>query len=225
MEYKLTRTKRKTIGIYVRKDAVVEVRCPVTMSKRAIDEFVASQRKWIEEQIQAIRQRNEKKSAFSVQIGCSLRLMGEVYPLAQAQGNSIGFDGEKFYAPASLSSQKIKEGIISIYKKQARTCIEYKVNRFAQLMGVEPQCVKINSASTRWGSCSGKNSLNFSWLLIMAQEKCIDYVIVHELAHILEHNHSKEFWSIVEGIIPDRKKQEKMLRELHRELANEDWTC
>jgi predicted metal-dependent hydrolase len=225
MEYKLTRMNRKTIGIYIQKDASVEVRCPSSMSKRAIDEFVASKQKWIEEETAAVKRRNEKKQAFKVETGCHLRLMGKTYPLVEVQGSSIGFDGERFYAPPGLPAQKIKEGIIALYKKQAKNCIEFKVKRFAELMGVEPQGVKINSASTRWGSCSGKNSLNFSWLLIMAHEKCIDYVVVHELAHTLRHNHGKEFWSIVEGIIPDRKKQEKMLRELHRELVNEDWTC
>ncbi|MDR2568929.1 MAG: M48 family metallopeptidase, partial [Oscillospiraceae bacterium] len=74
-----------------------------------------------------------------------------------------------------------------------------------------------------WGSCSAKKSLNFSWRLIMADEDVIDYVVVHELAHLIEMNHSVRFWAVVERVLPDYRERQKWLRELQRKLNVEDW--
>ena len=90
-------------------------------------------------------------------------------------------------------------------------------------MSVTPSAVRINGAKTRWGSCSGKKSINFSWRLIMASDDVIDYVVVHELAHLLELNHSARFWAVVEKILPDCRERRKQLRELQKRLATEDW--
>ena len=94
---------------------------------------------------------------------------------------------------------------------------------FAKRMGVAPSSIKINGAVARWGSCSAKKSINFSWRLVMADDDVIDYVVVHELAHLTEMNHSKTFWAIVEDILPDYKERQSRLRELQKRLAGEDW--
>lgn len=94
----------------------------------------------------------------------------------------------------------------------AKTIIPEKVAEFASIMKVSPASVKITGAKTRFGSCSGKNGLCFSWRVMCYPERAIDYVVVHELAHILHHNHSKNFWKTVEKYMPDYKEAEKMLR-------------
>ena len=93
----------------------------------------------------------------------------------------------------------------------------------ALVMGVAPTGIKITGAKTRWGSCSSKNSINFSWRLVMADDEIIDYVIVHELAHIKELNHSPRFWAVVEGTLPDYKSRRSRLKLLQKKLAAEDW--
>ena len=95
----------------------------------------------------------------------------------------------------------------------AKIIIPQKVKYFAKIMNVEPLGVKITGAVTRWGSCSGKNSLCFSWRLMLYPEKAIDYVVIHELSHILHHNHSREFWHTVEKYMPDYKTAEKLLKD------------
>ena len=90
-------------------------------------------------------------------------------------------------------------------------------------MGVTPIAVKINSAMRRWGSCSSRMSLNFSWRLIMADDAIIDYVVVHELAHIKEMNHSARFWAVVESVLPDFRERKRKLKELQSRLSGEDW--
>ena len=101
---------------------------------------------------------------------------------------------------------------IKLLKKQAKEYIPPKVEYYSNIMGLYPTDVKINSAKKRFGSCSGKNSINFSCLLMRYPQEAIDYVIVHELAHIKHKNHGREFYLLVESVLPDWKKRAKLLR-------------
>ncbi len=99
---------------------------------------------------------------------------------------------------------------IKVLRKKAKEIIPLKVKYYAEIMQVEPASVKINSAKKRYGSCSGANNLNFSLYLMDKDEKFIDYVVVHELAHIKHHNHSKEFYRFIEQFMPDYKERMKL---------------
>ncbi len=99
---------------------------------------------------------------------------------------------------------------IDFLRQKAKLIIPQKVEFFSALMGVEPADVKINSAKKRYGSCSAKNSLNFSIYLMDKEERFIDYVVIHELAHIKHHNHSKEFYNFVAEFMPDYKQISKL---------------
>lgn len=94
----------------------------------------------------------------------------------------------------------------------AKEIIPKKVIFFAKIMNVRPTGIKITSAQTRFGSCSGKNSLCFSYRIMLYPEKAIDYVVIHELCHILHHNHSADFWREVGKYMPDYKEAEKLLK-------------
>ena len=85
-------------------------------------------------------------------------------------------------------------------------------------MGLEHGEVKINSAKTRWGSCNRKGNINFTYRLLFVPEEVIDYVVVHELAHLKEMNHSAGFWSVVEQTMPDYKARRKKLRECEHQV-------
>jgi len=97
------------------------------------------------------------------------------------------------------------------YRRRAKELLPQRVAHYAELMGVAPAGIKITGARTRWGSCSGKGNLNFSWRLMLAGEREIDYVVVHELAHLREMNHSPRFWAVVEAALPDYKERRKSL--------------
>lgn len=105
----------------------------------------------------------------------------------------------------ALNRKEYTDEEIKSMRNKAKEIIPQKVIYNADLIGVEPTAIRINSAKTRYGSCSGKNSLNFSLYLVDKDERFIDYVVVHELAHIKHHNHSKEFYRFVEQFMPDYK--------------------
>ena len=97
-------------------------------------------------------------------------------------------------------------------RRAAREVIPPLVERYSKLMGLRPSSVKITSAEKRFGSCSGKNALCFSWRLMAYPTKAIEYVVVHELAHIKHHNQSAKFYALVEKYMPDYKERQKMLK-------------
>ncbi|MCL2355879.1 MAG: M48 family metallopeptidase [Defluviitaleaceae bacterium] len=218
--YTLTRSRRKTVVIYVRGGAV-EVRAPLRMPEDEIDRFVAEKEEWILKILAKQRIQVENKKSFAVNYGSFVTFRGNQYAIASRSG--LGFDGEFFCVPPDLTPQQIKAICIQIYRRLAKEHISNRVAAFAAQMNAVPAVVKINGAMKRWGSCSSKKSLNFSWRLIMADDSVIDYVVVHELAHLVEMNHSARFWAVVATVLPDYPARKLRLKELQKKLANEDW--
>ena len=223
LSYTLIRSRRKTLAIHITKEATVEVRAPVRTPEPEIRRFIAKKEKWIKEHLVRRESANNAKRGFALRYGSEALFYGRVYPIREKAGNRAGFDGEGFYAPPELAPVALKEAVVLVYKMMAKRILPAKALEFAREMNVKPAAVRINSAQSRWGSCSGKRSINFSWRLIMAEEDVIDYVVVHELAHLIELNHSPRFWSVVEGILPDYRARQKKLKQLQEKLAEEDW--
>lgn len=98
--------------------------------------------------------------------------------------------------------------------RAAREIIPPLVERYSKIMGLKPTSVKITSAKKRFGSCSSKNSLCFSWRLMAYPTAAVEYVVVHELAHIKHHNHSPAFYALIEKYMPDYRQRQKLLKML-----------
>lgn len=201
----------------------MEVRAPKGLPKSEIDKFVCAKDPWIQKHLHLRAQRALQKADFAPTYGDKLLLQGAEYPIRAKAGNRIGFDGACFYLPPGLSPEEIRHALVQIYRMAAKKILLQKAVRFAGQMGVTPAAVKINGAKTRWGSCSGKNSINFSWRLAMAPPAVIDYVVVHELAHIREHNHSDRFWAVVAEVLPDYQARRQGLSALQERLHGENW--
>ncbi len=97
--------------------------------------------------------------------------------------------------------------------RRAREILPPKVEHYAALLGVRPMGITVTSARTRFGSCSGKNRLSFSWRLMQYPEEAIDYVVVHELAHIRHHDHSPAFYALIASVMPDHRERRALLRQ------------
>ena len=168
MEYKLIRSKRKTIELSINDDLEPVVKAPLKMKQKDIDSFVSKHEKWIEKQILF---KEEKLEKFSV---------------TDEEGKFL--------------------------KAKALPYLTERTNHFAAIMGVKPTGVKITSAQKRFGSCSAKNSICYSWRLMQYPPEAIDYVVVHELAHIIHKNHGKDFYRTIESYLLDYKNREKLLK-------------
>lgn len=98
-------------------------------------------------------------------------------------------------------------------REQAREVLTQKTDYYKVLLGVEYQRIRIGDQKTRWGSCSSKGTISYNWHLILMPEQIMDYVVVHELCHLLEMNHSWQFWEKVEKVFPDYRERRRWLRE------------
>jgi predicted metal-dependent hydrolase len=221
--YSLLRSKRKTLALQIKAGELI-VRAPLKLPKSDIDKFIASKESWIADKLAQSKEKLEQQKAFSLTYGDKLLFRGQELTIEAGRANSKpGIDGNTIYLPPDLNSDKIRDACKRLCRRLAKEHISKRVELISHHMGVTPSAIKITSARTRWGSCSSKKSINFSWLLIMADDDAIDYVIVHELAHITEMNHSKRFWAIVEKVLPDYRLRKARLKELQKRLIAENW--
>ena len=107
----------------------------------------------------------------------------------------------------------IRNALVRWYKRQASLKIREKVKRYAPIVGVEPAGVNIKTFKSRWGSCTAKGELEFNWLIMLAPNRMVDYVVIHELCHLIHHDHSPEFWREVMRVMPDYQQCREWLRE------------
>jgi predicted metal-dependent hydrolase len=118
-----------------------------------------------------------------------------------------------------VTSTKKERAEYLLHKEKARALVQARVEFWRASISVTPGRIAIKNQSSRWGSCSTKGNLNFNYRLALIPLELTDYVIVHELCHLIEFNHSPRFWSHVESILPDYALRKKALHELTRVLA------
>lgn len=197
---KLIRSRRRSISLMISPDATLTVRAPFSTALEYIEKLVAEKRDWI-----------NKKQMKILKNGLPLR------PKKFEDGEEFFYLGKlcKFHFEnrKNLGIKERRENVIAWYRRQALQKITERADSFSKITGWKYRSIVITRAERRWGSCGPKNSINFSWKLIMAPLDVVDYVVVHELAHISEKNHSKRFWKKVFEVLPGYKGRRKWLRE------------
>jgi len=222
MEYIIKRSRRKSVSIYVTKEAKIEVHAPLKLSKTYIDNLVSEKEEWLLTHLSKMKQELQKRDTFRLENHNMVLILGSEYPICDTSENTAVFDGASVSLPLGDFAWR-KEAMIKLYKRLAHDILPQIVEKHASIMNVSPKSMRITSAKTRWGSCSGDNRLNFSWYLMMTPMSVIDYVVVHELSHMLEHNHSAAFWGIVSRFCPDFQKEKQSLKVLSQRLQEENW--
>lgn len=218
---KLIRTKRKTISLEIDEDARLIIRAPKSISKNYIDKVVEKKRDWILRKQKLVKEQKAVRlnnSEFAN--GKTYLFLGKEYKLRITdQKKSIFICGDTLYFPEKFEYEG-EQKIISWYKKEAREILSERLENHAKSLGLSYNKMGITSANKRWGSCSSKGNINFSYKLIMAPVDVIDYVIVHELMHLKVLDHSKEFWDAVSSVMPDYKKRLKWLKDNQHKIMS-----
>lgn len=223
MEYILKRSRRKTISIYITREAGVEVRAPYRVPRAELDRIVWEKREWIAGHLTKQKALLEKRLSFEKKPGDTLLYLGREYPLERRPCTQAGFDGRCFFIPEQQTFEQAKPQLVEVYRRLAGDYLPARVSYFANRMGLSPNRVRITGAKTRWGSCSGKDNLNFAWRLILAPPEAVDSVVVHELCHMRERNHGPRFWREVASVLPDYRGRDQALKALSRRLSEENW--
>lgn len=210
---KIIRSKRRTIALEIAHDASLIVRAPYRAPLDFIEKIVFKKRTWIKEKQEFIRDRRKKIVPKEFVSGEGFLYLGEMYKLdiVDALDTPIAFNNCFRIQRGNLNAAK--EILVDWYKEQAYLKISERVRWHSPLTGLKYNKIKISDAQKRWGSCSAKGNLNFTWRLIMAPLRVIDYVVIHELTHIEERNHSKRFWDKVKVMLPDYEQHKEWLKE------------
>ncbi len=215
--------KRKRLTITVERDRTVVVHAPQSATDEKIREVVESKKYWIFEKVRHKQKYQDLPHPPGKELvnGESALYLGRNYQIEITDTNEseILFE-QKFLIPASLSFEK-KTVLRGWYTKRANEKIIPRVRNHANALGVEYADIKIVDNKYRWGSCTPKDNLNFNWRLIKAPMYVIDYVIIHELAHLLVENHTPEFWNIIRAQSPKMEKAKQWLIENGQLLEEE----
>jgi len=215
--HKLIRSRRKSIALMIAPDAMLVVRAPLGISISAIQELIEKKHKWIEsKQSEVLKRGSVRRKTFTD--GEAFLFLGEEFSFKAMDGDEIHIAGRELLFPRRFLA-KAEARLIYWYKEKAIEVIAESANHYSRVSGWKFKTINITSAERRWGSCSFSGAINFSWKLIMAPREVVDYVVVHELAHITEKNHSPRFWKKVESILPNYKVHEKWLKDHGKTLT------
>lgn len=177
---------------------------------------------WIEKNVLKMQQLANEKQSFVLDYSSYIHFFGQKLPIEKAKIRKARLENNRVLMPPDLDSDQIRKQLIKLYKDTAREHISAELPCLSQKLGVTPSKLMITSAKTNWGSCTD-DRVHFSWHLIMAEKEVIDYVIIHELTHIIHHNHSPYFWAEVAKHCPDYKYLRARLKYYSDVLNKENW--
>jgi hypothetical protein len=200
---------------------MVVVAAPEKLSQREIMSFVEKKSDWVRKKLTLNREKQEKLSVREFVSGEKLLYLGTEQTLEVCERRSAGVscEGGKIIVslrpemPAGSRAQFVRRALITWYANKALKKIEERVTHYIRIIGVTPRAVRIKALRSRWGSCSIRGGINFAWNIILAPEPVLDYLVVHELCHLVHHDHSAEYWKLVEKFLPDHRERRKWLRE------------
>lgn len=209
LSYSVRRSaKRKKLTITVERDRTVVVHAPSNASDEAIRRVVESRRQWIFEKTHHGQKYQELPHPPGKELvtGESALYLGRSYRIEVVKDGSREIEfAHRFLIPASHGTRR-KGAMREWYVARANEKILPRVERHAHELGVEFKRAKIVDSRYRWGSCTVNDNVTFNWRLIKAPAFVIDYVIVHELAHLIEANHTPRFWNVVRTHVPKMEK-------------------
>lgn len=229
IEYLIKSTERSSLGITVERDGTVAINAPLRAELKAIERFVSSKTVWIRQKLAYKSQTNKEKVRRDFVSGQGFLYLGKSYRLRLINNGTGVVDKEGDSTPLRLHNgyfellerekERGKEHFIKWYKKQTEQQLQLRIPRYANRIDVEVKDFRVLDLGNRWASCGKKGTLNFSWRTVMAPIQVFDYILVHEMAHMIERGHTKEFWRIISRVMADYEERKAWLQEHGVELG------
>ncbi|MBU8880554.1 M48 family metallopeptidase [Bacillus sp. FJAT-29790] len=217
IRFEIKYKKRTSMGIYVDIYGNVEVQAPKGTPDESVLQLLEGKWDWIQEKSKEMKDRMLGPKEKVYDHDESFLYLGHTYPIQISQDINIKqdhvvFDGNKLYIYVKqLEDEKIKQALKRFYYQQCKKLVEKSIQSFQSNFKTKPRSIRISDSKSTWGTCDSKLQLTFNWRLSMAPLEVIDYVVVHEMCHMVHLNHDRSFWRLVGKIIPDYKEQENWL--------------
>lgn len=224
LNYQIVRSpKRKKLTITVERDRAIIVHAPEDTPEETVRRVVDDKRQWLLTKLRHPQKYQDRPHPPGKEVvnGESVPYLGRNYRIEIAETTSGEVEFSSFFMVPTSYQGKRRAVLRDWYIARAKEMILNRVDQHARELGVEFTAAKIVDNQYRWGSCTVKNNINFNWRLIKAPMFVIDYVIVHELAHLIETNHTSRFWNIVRANTPTMDKAKAWLKE-HGQVLEEE---
>ena len=219
--YLFQRVRRRSIGFVVGPDGL-EVRAPKWVTLKEVELGLQERGEWVLRKWAELQERQKNIRQIEWREGASLDYLGAPIHLhlSPQNGRSELNDQRQLLLalPHTAEASQIRDAVQAWLMREAKILFEQRLNHFAPLMGVQWQRLSLSNAGSRWGSARVDGAIRLNWRLIHLKPEAIDYVVVHELAHLQEMNHSPAFWKVVADILPDHLERRKALQK--ENLAN-----
>jgi len=230
IEYEIQRgNRKKTVALQVTAD-VVTIRVPKRLSDSAISQFMAKKARWIYDRQARIRRDPLNRISKQYVTGETFPYLGRAYHLLVVKDADLKAPVCRLWrgrlevrVPKGLTGETakpaVREALIVWYQGQAVKKIAERLTVMAGELGVRPKTVAVKNQKSQWGSCSRSGAIRFNWKIMMAPIAILDYIIIHELCHLIYNHHKAPFWKKIESIIPDYRARKDWLRD-HSILIN-----
>ncbi|MEO5347472.1 MAG: M48 family metallopeptidase [Magnetococcus sp. YQC-9] len=194
---------RKRLAVRVMANGEIEAHASMRMSQVTVERFLRTQVAWLHQQLE--RQQVARQARSGLSDGMFIPLLDEqlIVRVAKEGVTRARLVGNELWLPTPLAEDGLERSLARWYQRRALVYLPGRLAHWAGVMGVTWQKVTIRSQTARWGSCSNRGSINLNWKLMRLPLRLVDYVLVHELCHRLEMNHSPAFWVRVESVLPD----------------------
>ncbi len=202
---RLIKSNRKTVSLEVTGEGELVVRAPVNINKQYLEKVIKEKSGWIIKKQGIARQRLKNWKPKKFVSGEKFLYLGRYYPLKLVDSGRKKLEFSNGFYLLAGKRKDARKLFIKWYRQKAKDYLSQKTAIISRKLDIGFKSIRITSAEKRWGSCSPKGSLNFPWRLVMAPEKVIEYVIVHELIHVIDKSHSRKFWNKVEKAMPEYK--------------------
>lgn len=207
-------SRRHTLELIVDRGGELVIAAPAEASEDVMAAFVRKKKIWLYRKLAEKEARQQPSSGKEFVSGEGFSYLGRSYRLLLAEGQTapLRLANGRFHLRADRAAQG-RETFIDWYTERARSWLKKRIASWAPRVGVEPQGIEIRELGYRWGSCSKAGTLNFHWATILLPPSVIDYVVVHELVHLIEPNHTPVFWQQVGRVLPDYVQRKTWLAE------------
>ena len=213
IEFTYKTSNRRTASLFVERDGSVHLIVPDHLPVSRIEDIIKSKRTWIYKSLAEWEDLNASRINREFTSGEGFLYLGRTYRLKVADNILENFtfrDNQFLIRKGKL--KECEELFREFYKRKGQQKIPERVKLYAAKMGVEPKSIKILELGNRWASCSPEGNVNFHWRCMMAPLSVLDYIVVHELAHLRHMNHTDAFWNEVDKVIPNYREKAEWLK-------------
>ena len=209
---KIEWSNRKSLAVSISANGEIIVKAPVGCPMTIIEKFLDDKKSWIESKLDKFSAKHEK-FADIINYKKLLILGNSYFGYSSEKFKKIKLEEDRILIPKTITPDKLHKKITKWYHSYADDFLLPRTTKIADMIGLKPTSIKCTGSRGRWGACNSNGELFLNWRCIMLPPELIDYVIVHELSHLLELNHSPKFWAVVEKVLPDYKLRRKRLKE------------